>query len=187
MARWRQAVELAMTAKRLEGSQALRGRETRRRAACSGRKYCSLTRRIPRSLPRDKHWASIIRQCNVASSGRWRMARWQHSKTDRDRGRNRRLRPKPRLGWCLWRARRPRSTAIRTSCGRRGCWHAMHARTHRPLGTNVSPTWCRVRYARFLPKRKSSRTRCDTIWSGATPSSSRRWRKFCVFIAKSRS
>jgi len=72
-------------------------------------------------------------------------------------------------------------------CGRRGCWHAMHAKTHRPLGTNVSPTWFRVRYARFSPKRKSSRTRYGTIWSVATPSSSKRWRRFCVFIAKSRS
>jgi hypothetical protein len=28
---------------------------------------------------------------------------------------------------------KPRTTAIRMSCGRRGCWRAMHARTHRPL------------------------------------------------------
>jgi hypothetical protein len=36
---------------------------------------------------------------------------------------------------------RPRSTAIRTSCGRRGCGRAMRARTHRPRGTNVWPIW----------------------------------------------
>jgi hypothetical protein len=36
--------------------------------------------------------------------------------------------------------------------------------------------------ARFSVKRKSSRIRCATIWNAATPSSSRRWRKFlCVY------
>ena len=74
-----------------------------------------------------------------------------------------------------------------TSCGRRGCWHAMHARTHPPRGTNVSPTWSRAQCVRFSPKKKSSRTRCATIWNVATPSSSRRWRRFCAFIARSRS
>jgi hypothetical protein len=29
------------------------------------------------------------------------------------------------------------------SCGQRGCWHAMRARTHRRRDTNVSPTWSR--------------------------------------------
>src|SRR6202040_4119759 len=33
----------------------------------------------------------------------------------------------------------------------------------------------------------SSRTRCATIWNAATPSSSPRWRKFCVSTARSRS
>jgi transposase len=65
---------------------------------------------------------------------------------------------------------------------------ARHARENAPaaghecLANLVQGTVCKI-----SPKRKSSRTRCGTIWSVATPSSSRRWRRFCVFIAKSRS
>src|SRR5512136_3280254 len=51
--------------------------------------------------------------------------------TDRDRARSLRSRRKPRPGWCRWRATKPRSTAIRTSCGRRGCWPGMRASTDR--------------------------------------------------------
>ena len=47
----------------------------------------------------------------------------------------------------LWRATRPRSTAIRTSCGRRGCWPAMRASSDRRQGTNVSPIWSRAALA----------------------------------------
>src|SRR5450631_4055575 len=43
------------------------------------------------------------------------------------RARSRRLRRKPKRGWCRWRATRPRITAIRTSCGRHVCWRAMRA------------------------------------------------------------
>ena len=53
--------------------------------------------------------------------------------------------------------------------------------------TNVSPVWLKAPWASFSVKRKSSRTRCATIWNAATPSSSPRWRKFCVSTARSRS
>src|SRR5260221_301921 len=53
--------------------------------------------------------------------------------TGRDPERNRRSRRRRRPGWCRWRAVRPRSWAIRTSCGRRGCWRAMRASTGRRL------------------------------------------------------
>ena len=46
--------------------------------------------------------------------------------------------------------------------------------------TNVSPVWLKAPCASFSVKRKSSRTRCATIWNAATPSSSPRWRKFCA-------
>ena len=65
---------------------------------------------------------------------------------------------------------------------------ARHAREHGPaaghdcLAHLVQGTVCR-----FSVKRKSSRTRCTTIWNAAMPSSSTRWRKFCVSIARSRS
>src|SRR5260221_2258658 len=72
------------------------------------------------------------------------------------------------------------------SCGRRGFWHVTHASTDRRRGTNVSPSWFKAGCARSSARRKSSRTRCDTIWNVAMPSSSRRWRRFCAFIATSR-
>ena len=59
--------------------------------------------------------------------------------------------------------------------------------TTRRRVTNVSPVWLKAQCASFSGKRKSSRTRCATIWNAATPSSSPRWRKFCVSTARSRS
>ena len=65
---------------------------------------------------------------------------------------------------------------------------ARHARERGPeADMNVSPVWSRARYAKFSARRRSNRTRCATIWSVATPSSSRRWRMSCVSIARSRS
>src|ERR1700723_2989006 len=66
---------------------------------------------------------------------------------------------------------------------------ARHARERGPAAghTNVSPVWLKAQCASFSVKRKSSRTRCATIWNAATPSSSPRWRKFCVSTARSRS
>ena len=65
-------------------------------------------------------------------------------------------------------------------------WHVTHASTDRRRGMNVSPSWFKVRCARSSARRKSSRTRCATIWNAAMPSSSRRWRRFFAFIARSR-
>ena len=108
-------------------------------------------------------------------------------RADRDRAESRRSRRRPRPGWYLWPATRPRSTAIRMNCGRHGFWPAMRASADRRRVTNVSPVWLKAQCASFSVKRKSSRTRCATIWNAATPSSSPRWRKFCVSTARSRS
>jgi transposase len=65
---------------------------------------------------------------------------------------------------------------------------ARHAREnasaagHESLAKLVQGTVCK-----YSAKRKSSRTRYGIIWNVATPSSSRRWRRFCAFIARSRS
>ena len=65
---------------------------------------------------------------------------------------------------------------------------ARHARERGPAaGHQFSPVWLKAQCASFSVKRKSSRTRCATIWNAATPSSSPRWRKFCVSTARSRS
>ena len=141
MAGWRQAVELAMTDEEIGTLTALsRSRTERGEPGGAGANAARLSRDSRRSLPWDKDLASIIRRSSAASSGRWPMARWRHSMTDRDRARSRRSRRRPRPGWYRWRATRPRSTAIRTSCGRRGCWPAMRASTDRRQGTNVSPS-----------------------------------------------
>ena len=187
MARWRQAVELAMTDEEIARLTAISRSRTEPASRVERAQMLLAYRENPSFFAVGRDLASIIRRSNAASNGRWPMARWRHSMTDRDLARSRRSRRRPRLGWCLWRATRPRSTAIRTSCGRRGCWHAMRASMGRRRGTNVSPSWFRARCARFSAKRKSSRTRCATIWNAATPSSSRRWRRFCASIARSRS
>src|SRR5258708_31689271 len=68
--------------------------------------------------------------------------------TGRDPERNRRSRRRRRPGWCRWRAVRPRNWAIRTSCGRRGCWRAMRANTgrrgHECLANLVQGTVCKI-------------------------------------------
>ena len=52
---------------------------------------------------------------------------------------------RPRPGWYLWPATRPRSTAIRMNCGRHGFWPAMRASADRRRVTNVfSPVWLKA-------------------------------------------
>src|ERR1700730_5888609 len=113
----------------------------------------------------DAALASIIKWSNAVSSGRWPLARWRHSMTDRMRARSPRSRRRPRLGWSRWPATRPKSTAIRRNCGRRGSWQIMRASMHGRPGTPVSPSWSRARSARFSAERKSSRTRCAITWN----------------------
>src|SRR6266446_3606873 len=69
--------------------------------------------------------------------------------TDPDRARSQRLRRRQKPGWCRWRATRPRTTVIRTSCGRRVFWRATRASTGRQRDTDVSPILSKARYARF--------------------------------------
>ena len=58
---------------------------------------------------------------------------------------------------------------------------ARHAREHGPaeghacLGKLVQGTMCKI-----LTSKRSSRTRCAPTWNAGTPSSKRRWRKFCA-------
>ena len=71
-------------------------------------------------------------------------------------------------------------------CGRRGSWRVMRASMDQRRGTRVLPSWSKARCARYSAKRKSSRIRCATILKTATPNSNRRWRRFCASIVKSR-
>ena len=187
MARWRQAVELGMTDEEI-GTLAAIARSRSEAARRVERAQILLTYRENPSFfavgQRLGVHHQTVQRCVERTMAYGPLA----ALDDRPRpGKEPTIKPEAKVGLYLWRARRPRSTAIPTSYARRGCWHAMPAITHRLPGTNLSPTWCRVRCARFSPKRKSSRTRCGTIWNVATPSSSRRWRRFCAFIARSRS
>ena len=148
---------------------------------------CSAIGRSHLSLPWDEDLVCIIRRRSAASSERWPMARLRHLMTDRYRAKSRLSLRRPRPGWYLWPATRPRSTAIRMNCGRHCFWPSMRVSADRRRVTNVLPFWLKAPCASFSVKRKSSRTRCATIWSAATPSSSPRWRKFCVLTARSRS
>lgn len=186
MAGWRRAVELAMTDEEIERLTALSRSRTEPAGRYRGRRCCWPIARILRSVRWGKASGSTIKRFSAAWSGRWAMGRWRPSRIDHGRAKNRSSRRRPKPGWCRWRATRPRSTAIHMSCGRRGFWHVTHASTDRRWGTNVSPSWFKARCARSSASRKSSRTRCATIWNVAMPSSSRRWRRFCVFIARSR-
>ena len=65
---------------------------------------------------------------------------------------------------------------------------ARHAREHGPAeGHACLASWFRALCARYSMSKRSSRTRCATTWSAATPSSKPRWQKFCASTARSRS
>ncbi len=184
----RQAVALAMTGEEIEALTALSRSRTEPAGRVSRAAMLLGYREKPSFFAVGREtWRASSRRCSAASSERWPMARSRHLMTDRDRAKSRRSRRRPRPGWYLWPATRPRSTAIRMNCGRHGFWPAMRASADRRRVTNVSPVWLKAQCASFSVKRKSSRTRCATIWNAATPSSSPRWRKFCVSTARSRS
>src|SRR5215831_17946941 len=64
---------------------------------------------------------------------------------------------------------------------------AAHARNHGPRAVIPAwPTWLRERCARSWRRMRPSRIRCVTTWSGAIPSSNRKWPRFCASIARSR-
>jgi len=127
MARWRRAVELAMKREDIERLTAI-SRSRTEAASRMERAQMLLTYRDNPSFfavgQRLGVHHQTFQQCIERAVAYGPLA---HSMTDRNRAEPR-SRRRPRLGWRLWRARRPRSTAIRTSCGRHGCWRATHAR-----------------------------------------------------------
>src|SRR6202022_1489787 len=114
--------------KRLKDWGFFRGREPSRRAGYRGRRCCWPIARILHSVRWGKELGSTIRLFSAAWSGRWPMGRWRQSRTDPGQAKNPSSRRRPKPGWCRWRAARPRSTAIRMSCGPRGAGHECLAR-----------------------------------------------------------
>jgi hypothetical protein len=81
----------------------------------------------------------------------------------------------------------PKNSAIRTNCGRHAFSLAMCVSMGQRRGISASPSWRKAPCVRSSTSRRSSRTRSATTWSAATRSSSRRWLRFCVSIARSSS
>ena len=89
MARWRHAVELAMTDEAIGKLTAISRSRTEAASRVARAQMLLTYARSRRSLRWDKDLGSIIRRYSAASNGRWPMARWRHSMTDRDRARSR--------------------------------------------------------------------------------------------------
>ncbi len=174
MAGWRRAVELAMTAEEIETLTALSRSRTEAVRRVERAQMLLAYRQQPSFFAVGQRLGvhhQTVQRCIERALAYGALA----ALDDRPRpGKEPTITPEAKAWLYLWFATRPRSTAIRTSCGRRGFWPVMRASADRRQGTNVSPIWSRERCARSSAKRTSSRTRCATTWNGATPSSNRR-------------
>ena len=84
-----------------------------------------------------------------------------------------------------WPVARRRNWAIRTNCGRRGCWPAMRASMDRRRGMSASPSWPRARSCKILNQRGGEAAQGALLpGTAATPSLKRRWRRCCASIAR---
>ena len=101
-------------------------------------------------------------------------------------GRDARIIWRPEPGLWGWLAQSRRNLVIRTSCGPPDCWPRMRAITGRAPAIQAWQTWLRERCARSSPRMRSNRTGCVTTWSGAIPSSNRKWRRCFASIVRSR-
>src|SRR5580692_2756378 len=121
MIRWRQAVELAMKGEDIERLMVI-SRSRTEAASRVGRAQMLLTYLETPSFFAVGQKLGVhhqtVQRCVERAMAYGPLA----ALDDRPRpGKEPTLRRKPKLGWYLWRARRPRSTAIPTSYGRRGC------------------------------------------------------------------
>ena len=190
MAGWRQAVALAMTGEEIEALTALsRSRTEPRQAGCRGRRCCSAIRRSHRSLPWDEDLACIIQTVQRCVEQK-QMADGALAKATLD--------DRPRPGKEPTITPEAKAWLVSLACDKakehgypHELWttrflarHEARARTGGGSPMGPPPVWLKAPCASFSVKRKSSRTRCATIWNAATPSSSPRWRKFCVSTAR---
>src|SRR6185437_5964151 len=102
--------------------------------------------------------------------------------TARAPARCRTSRRRPRLGWCRWPAKKPRTWDTHTNCGPRGCWPVTPASTRPRPDIPPWPASSRARSARYSPLRRSGRIRSATISNVVTRPSRRRWAEvLCVY------
>ena len=186
MARWRQAVELAMPDEEIETLTALSRSRTEPASRVERAAMLLAYRENPSFFAVGRRLGAhhqTVQRCVERAVAYGALA----ALDDRPRpGKEPVITPEAKAWLVSLACDKARSTAIRTSCGRLGCWPATRASTDRGPDINVSPVWFRARCARSSARRKSSRTRCATTWNAETPTSSRRWRRSCVSIARSR-
>ena len=139
MARWRRAVELAMTGEDIETLTALSRSSTEPRAGCRVQRSRSPIASGRRSSRWAKDLVCIIRRCSAASSGRWPVAGWgARPPTTTGQGAGDHRAGQGLVGVSgLRQGRGARLSA--PSCGRRGFWPVMRASTGRRRVTTVSP------------------------------------------------
>lgn len=187
MAGWRRAVELAMSDEEIATLAALSRSRTELASRVSRAQMLLAYRENPSFCAVGQRLGvhhQTVQRCVERALADGPLA----ALDDRPRpGKEPTITPEAKAWLVSLHATRPRTTVIRMSCGRRVCWHVMHASTDRRQGTRVWPAWSRERCARSSTKRKSSRTRCATILKIATPSSNRRWQRSCASIVRSKS
>ncbi len=133
MAGWRQAVALAMTGEEIEALTALSRSRTEPAGRVSRAAMLLGFREKPSFFAVGRRLGvqhQTVQRCVERAIGRGALAALLM--TDRDRAKSRRSRRRPRPGWYLWPATRPRSTAIRMNCGRHGFWPLPCARERGP-------------------------------------------------------
>ena len=167
MAGWRRAVEVAMTNEEIERLTALSRSRTEPaslRAGIAGADAVGLSRESFVLCGGAKSVGvhhQRFQRCVERGDGLWAAGGHRGSTTAGQRTGQSRRRPKP--GWCRWHATRPRSTAIRMSCGRRGFWRVTHASTDRTSGHECLARLVQGTVCKILGQEKSSRTRCALL------------------------
>ena len=148
MAAWRRAIELSLG----EADTAKLRSIAQSRTEPASR----VERARIRFLRSAGHSGCIIKRSSAASSALWPKARWLRWMIALAPVESRRSLPRPRHGWCRWRAGRRRNLAIPTNCGQRGFWPATLASMDPRRDMRASPTSPRAQCAR-----SSTRKRCD--------------------------
>ena len=184
MARWRQAIELAMTDEEIGRLTAISRSRTEPARRVERAQMLLAYRRIRLFLRWAKSLGCTIRLSNAALSGRWPMVRWRRSTSVRDPGKEPTITPEAKAWVVALACRKAKELGYPHEL-----WTtrllARHAREHGPaaghacLAKLAQGTVCKI-----LGQEESSRTRCATTWNAATRSSSRRWRRCCASIAR---
>ena len=121
MAAWRRAIELSLGEADTAKLRSIAQSRTEPASRVERARILLAYREDPRFLRSAGHSGCIIKRSSAASSAPWPKARWLRSMIALAPVESRRSLPRPRHGWCRWRAGRRRNLAIPTNCGQRAC------------------------------------------------------------------